>query len=326
MCYDVSSVDAFWRIADDLSRDIEPDEEVWASLFRTPGYRALTASEFTQDFFRESWRLAFSPGLGTESPPQRRLRYIQHYREVLDRKSEIVSFLDSVIRSRDLYKRAVEMAMNHLPREDYQDHPRIAFAVFDMDGRGYRPIVIDPLSAMTSGDGLIYFLAHEFHHHYVGELTGLRPGTAEDTRTDLEWVVDQIHFEGLANMVNWDADSERGAHSEAYLEELRRAPDFLRFMDSRLRTVQEREVSVEEIGREVRRHLAHSGHPAGYHMAVTIRDQLGKARLLETTHDPRLFFRAFSEAEVKGGLQQTLTASALDVLDAYYGSAPASGR
>lgn len=322
MHYDFSSVDSFWPIVDALSRDVEPGEDTWASLFRTPGYRALTASEFSRDFFRECWRLAFQPSMQMEDPPPRRARYIEHYRKVLARKDEIVAFLQKCKRSHSLYDRAVEMAMEHLPPADYRDHPRLAFVVFDMDGRGYQPIVVDPLSAMASGDGLVYFLAHEFHHHYVGELTGLRPGSSQYTYSDLEWVVDQIHREGLANMVNWEADSRRGVHSEAYLEALRRAPEYLRFMDSRLQAVQERGDTIEDIGGELRRNLAYSGHPVGYYMARTIRDNLGRASLLECTHDPLVFFLTFAEAERKAGLKQTLTLESQGMLGANYRTSP----
>ncbi len=314
MCLDFSSVDLFWPVADELSRGTEPDQKVWSSLFETPAYLALTASEFSVDFFKQCWRLAYSPHPCSEPPPPRRLRFVRHYRQVLEKKGELVQFLDKLGRCPDLYDRAVKMALHHLPPGDYADGPRVAFAVFDMDGRGYRPIVIDPLSAMTSGEQLVSFLAHEFHHHYVCQLTGLQLGTADD-RTDLQWVVDQIHLEGLANMVNMDAQFEGGTCPPSFAEEVRKSPQFLFFMDAGLRALRTNPGEAESIGKKIRGRLASSGHPVGYHMARMIRDRLGKTRLLETTDDPLRFFRAFSEAEAAAGLCRTLTPGALDALE-----------
>ena len=315
MRFDFSGVPIFWRVTDALSRDIEPNDELWHSLFDTPAYRALTASEFSADFFKQCWRLAFRPGLRSENPPPGQLRFIQHYRQVVQAKEELEGFLEEMARSPDLYRSAVDMAMRHLPPGDYGDDPRVAFAVFDLDGRGYCPIVIDPLLAMTSGEALMPFLAHEFHHHYMCQLTGLQLGTSTDDRTALEWVVDQVHLEGLADMVNVDAEFEQGTVSESLADEVEKTPQFLRFMDTQLRSLGKHPDEASSIGEKIKGRLAASGHPVGYYMARMIRDQLGKTRLLDTCRDPLLFFRAYCEAEEHAGLASNLSAEGLKVLE-----------
>ncbi|MFO8060577.1 MAG: DUF5700 domain-containing putative Zn-dependent protease [Bacillota bacterium] len=314
MCLDFSGVDLFWRIADDLSRGVEPGEKAWRSIFDTPAYRALTASEFSEDFFRECWHLAFHPDSRREDPPSSRLRFVRHYRRVLQRKRELLPFLDRLRHSPDLHDSAAKMALSHLPPGDYSA-PRVAFAVFDLDGRGYRPIVVDPLCAMTRGDQLLPFLAHEFHHHYVCQLTGVRLGTAQDNRTDLQWVVDQIHLEGLANMVNMDGPFKEGTCPECFAREVRRAPEFLLFMDGQLRSLGDCPGEASSAGREIRARLPSSGHPVGYYMTALIRDHLGKEQLLQNSGNALQFFRTFSRAEEAADLCRTLSPEALDILE-----------
>jgi len=315
MSFDFSAVDAFWPAVDRLSEDQEPDADTWSHLFSRPAYRALTASEFSVAFFQRCWRLSYMPSRSSETPPGRLLHFIRHYRTVRDKRGELQDFLAGLARRPDVYERAVELARMHLPPDDSGEDPSAAFAVFDLDGRGYRPIVVDPLKARTAGNGLVPFLAHEFHHHYVSGRRGLPLGATHDDRTDLEWVADQIHLEGLANMVNVDPGFERGTCPPSFVEEVQRTPTFLHFFSQQLQRLGRRPQEAESIGRCIRTRLPESGHPVGYYVARTIRDRLGREKLLRTTDDPLLFFREFSRAERTAGRSPTLPRAALDALE-----------
>jgi len=50
LVFDFTAIDLFWDIQTTLAADEEPTEQQWQALFDTPGYRALTASEFPVDF------------------------------------------------------------------------------------------------------------------------------------------------------------------------------------------------------------------------------------------------------------------------------------
>lgn len=64
--FDFSGIDKFWDIILILEKDIEPSEEQWDSLFKTPGYRVLISQEFSRDFFERNFCLAFMPSKEVE--------------------------------------------------------------------------------------------------------------------------------------------------------------------------------------------------------------------------------------------------------------------
>ena len=57
---DYSAVDQFYVIADFLSKDVEPTEAQWNSLFATPGYRLVAQQDRG---FRQRMTIAFKPSL-----------------------------------------------------------------------------------------------------------------------------------------------------------------------------------------------------------------------------------------------------------------------
>ena len=318
MSFDFSAVDHFWRMSEELTRGCEPGDRLWSAIFATAAYRALTASEFSRDFFKTCWRAAFRPDCEAETVSPHYDRFIDHYRRTARQRVPISKFLGELDGSGWLYERARKQAMEHLPPAHYPEDPEVAFAPFDLDGRGYRPIVIDPLCALTLAEKLVPFLAHEFHHHYVCQLTGLELGVGPDARTDLQWVVDQVHLEGLADMVNRDSAFEQGQSSPGFVSDVDEAPDYLASMNEHLRAVRRHPGDSERRFQKLRSNLASSGHPLGYYMARVIRRYLGRERLLETAHDPLLFFRCYVQAGERGGLEVTLQPEALEVLEQYY--------
>jgi hypothetical protein len=90
---DFSGVDEFWKITSILVQDIEPDENDWNALFNTPGYSILTESEFSKDYFKNYFRLAYMPNkkdmLREElGKPHWRVQYLRHMTTVLSQKEE----------------------------------------------------------------------------------------------------------------------------------------------------------------------------------------------------------------------------------------------
>lgn len=59
--FDFSGMDRFWEVVAVLEADRDPTTAQWNALFETPGYRALTASEFDRSFLEDAFEIAFRP-------------------------------------------------------------------------------------------------------------------------------------------------------------------------------------------------------------------------------------------------------------------------
>ena len=226
---DVSGIELFWQVVDSLSEDREPSPELWRTLFETPGYSALTRSEFESSFFQENFRLVFMPSLrdslarvldeGTN------IRYLRHYTQVDERRAELVAFAEGLGRS-DLMEEPSRLAAEWLPPPPPDELAPVALVVFGMDARGYDPIVIDLLAARELD--LHSFLAHESHHWYRNQRSTIEWDDVAPHDEDLLWTLYQIQGEGIADQIDkrpWIDGGEPvpapfESYSAAYLEAL----------------------------------------------------------------------------------------------------------
>lgn len=92
--FDFTALDHFWKIVGSLQRDEEPSAAAWDSLFATPGYAALTRSEFRPAFFREAFALTYRAARAAErraaQDTSARLRpYLRHYERIAARRHEL---------------------------------------------------------------------------------------------------------------------------------------------------------------------------------------------------------------------------------------------
>jgi len=141
-------------------------------------------------------------------------------------------------------------------------------------------------------------------------------GNEQDLRSDLEWVMDQIHLEGLADMVNVGAEFDIFSKDNSYAQKVREAPQFLRFFACKLQTLANDPSRRDDIEYDIRRSLPQSGHPVGYYMARHISDTLGRKRLLECTDNPMKFFEAFCQTETSD--ERIFSESSLQTLRSLY--------
>jgi len=91
--FDFTAIDAFWDILSLLEKDKIPPEGQWSALLDTPGYRALTKSEFERRFFTENFELAFMPSrkeaLSEALTGGRVAPYLAHYVQVKESREEL---------------------------------------------------------------------------------------------------------------------------------------------------------------------------------------------------------------------------------------------
>jgi hypothetical protein len=320
-----SGLEGFWRAHDTLRRGADVSDVEWKALFATPGYRALTASEFKPEWFVRRWVAAYHPGAGAERSAleAKADRHLKHFLAVSERRAELIRFQAELAGGQDdLLARAERRAREYLPAgREYPPPSGAAFVVFGPDARGYVPVVFDLLHAMNTGPGLWLVLAHESHHQMVCAARGLAMGSGADRRDDLAWVLDQVTLEGVADLVSYDGQQPDPAHPE---EEMAVVPAYIRLLEGTLRTLALEPAGRAELGAQLRKQLRWSGHQVGYYMAAAIANHLGHQTLVESALDPALFFASYQRAAEMVGLSGQMSVAAVAQVRAVVGSVPAS--
>ena len=322
---DASAIGPFWQIVDTLSQDFEPSPRLWRALFDTPGYRALTRTEFEPHRLQEGFRLAYMPsradrldGAVESGGESRRLR---HYRQVLERRTELEAFAGELTAS-EIGREPSRLAAEWLPGPAPDSLAPIALVVFDLDARGYDPIVVDLLAARELD--LVPFLAHESHHWFRNDRATVDWEAVDTNDAETLWTLYQIQGEGIADQIDkrpWiegtvPVPEAFRSYGKQYALELIASPETLRRLDSLL-VAHGKAAGREraEIGARVADLIPMSGHPTGYHMARTILEAGGRERLVADVTNPVAFFRAYDEAARTLG-RPGLSPEALASLDA----------
>lgn len=320
--FDFSGVERFWQVADLLSQGDEPSEEAWDALFATPGYRALTRSEFTRAFFREKFSLAFQPARQAERDRAREGdRYLRHFERVAASRARLDSIADA-LRESSVSTRALSLTNELLPPPGVADPPPVSFVIFANDARGAPDVVVDLLATETFD--LVPFLAHEFHHYFRARMAVIDDEDVPQPQRDLWWVLRQIEAEGVADQVGntgfFSGDLPVTADDDGSRRLVAATPDLLASFDEQLARLDRVPAEAARVGAEMREALPRSGHPTGYWMASLIRDRLGVETLVATVGDPFSFFRAYDRAAAASdGAAPRLSAAAKRALDALEG-------
>lgn len=309
---DFASIDEFLKITSKLKKDIEPDVEAWNKLFNTPGYTILTESEFSEEYFKNYFRLAYMPGKSDQLEQELkkkhwRIEYLKHMRKVPAELEKIEAHRRQLLSSNVLTEKALELTKEYLPENftiGNQLLP-ISFVVFGNDARGYSNIIIDILYSIEQGENLKYLVGHEAHHFYRNMM--LKFSFPEETSPDynLIWVLNQIQSEGIADQIDKKVRYFKGGELEnnkwalIYKKHLKNTPDLIEKMDSLLTYGSDNQDSLSIVGEELRNIVPMSGHPTGYFMTEVIIGELGKTELLESLADPFEFFRLYNRAAEK---------------------------
>ena len=286
--FELGGLTAFWGIVDVLQVDGEPPRHQWDELLESPGYRALS-TEFKPSFFKDKYRLAYKPSSveAREKSVTRGDWYIKHYLDVADRRPMLEAWAAGLGEDEGFMEGPASKAEEWLP-SGVEGSPVVAFAVFDMDSRGYETVVFDPLYAVSLGDDFGDLLAHELFHSLARRFYVYDPDRVEAKDRDIMWVLRQLNEEGIADHIyaqEYPSRDEHVADSSWAVQE----------MDRLIRRIAITE-DTDELSSMLRVTPPRAGHPTGYYMADTIMGALGRERLLETVGDPFAFFRAYDEA------------------------------
>lgn len=332
--FDFSGIDAFWEVLALLEMDKSPSAERWSILLDTPGYRALTKSEFDRSFFKENFELAFMPSreedlaaalVGGKTAP-----YLDHYVQVKERREELERQVEHLKETIDI-EEIIKRVRDYLPRQEEvpADAP-VAFVIFANDGRGYDPIVIDLLASMTWD--FEPYLAHELHHWYRNRQLSFDPERLNSADGELVWTLNQIQAEGMADQLDkrsWIVDpTGRPSKSEDYVRRYRASleatPELLETLDSLLiRYGKAHESERSALSKEISELVPMSGHPTGFYLADLILEQLGLEALRQDVGNPFAFIRSFNQAAEKAGRNEiALSPGAMKVLSEMEGALP----
>jgi hypothetical protein len=330
---DVSAVHEFFVVADTLARDVEPSAALWRRFLRAPGNRLYGRGAQ----LRELMTLALMPSraarrdsLAAASPSATfGVRYLQ---SAFARRAELTRFVDSLARA-DLTSGPTTQAAAFLPAGATRGRaaPLVAFALFGPDGYAQDGgIVIDAAHARALGAGLPLMVAHELHHHFLGELQTVRLANTSTNDGAVVRALFQLRNEGIADLVDKphplpaDLPGPEGyvaRYNAAYAD----APNTLRALDTLLLALATDTVPDPARVRRLFAALPFGGHPTGGYMARRIHETFGVDSLMPGVASQFAFVRAYAAAERARGAPVPLsepTLAALGALERKYRRGP----
>ncbi len=323
---DFSGVDEFWRIAGILTKDAEPTDAEWRSLFSTAGYRLVTRRITTtksdlEIALRPSKRAVFDSLSKLNSDDSSKVRRLAL---VVARRTAVTRYRDSVAGALPV-QRAVALASRFLPPHatDGKTPPLVAFALFGPEAYSVGPqaVVVD-LDYVYVAGGLTELLAHEFHHSYVAGLKHGRFPASDDPSTPLVQALANARNEGIADLIDkpYPVTYPRGSGMETYArrynEAYVRTPQVLGAIDSALTVAADDSSKLREVGRRAQQLMLFGGHSNGSYMAREIYETFGVDSLYPGEVDFFAFWRVYAEAELKRGSAAPFSPKAVELLGA----------
>ena len=305
--FEFSGIDQFWGIVKTLESDREPNNNEWNKLFDTPGYKVLTSGEFNPEFFKQKFRLVFKPSLKSELENElnsgRDIYHLKHYMKVRDNKEKIRE-QQSRLKSNRYNSSAIKRTLEYLPQNRVSDYPPVSFVIFESNGRGSSPIVVD-LAASIEWD-FMGFISHEYHHWYRNRQLqiNLRKVTSEDR--DIVEALSLIEAEGIADMVDkkdWYTKPSNAVsdYARRYLQDVQSTPHIINQIDLTFQQIAKNPKNKKYLGSKILNMLPQRGHTTGYFMARLILEKFSSRELVKCVGNPFEFFLLYNKASIKSG-------------------------
>ena len=144
--FEFSGIFQFWNVVKILESNRNPSNSDWGKLFNTPGYKVLRGGEFSRQFFIDNFTLVFKPSNKNELEKVlnsgKNFNHLQHYIKVRDHKNLIDEQLRK-LQNHNFSKDAVNRTLEFLPQNSVGQYPPVSFVIFESNGRGSSPIVVD---------------------------------------------------------------------------------------------------------------------------------------------------------------------------------------
>lgn len=320
--FDFSGIKQFWNIVDILKQNQYPTNNQWHNLFNTPGYKVLTHQEFPKNFFKNSFELVFMPTKKKDLDKALKrginTNHLLHYIKVKNNRAKINEQMKH-IKNTAYNRRALNRTLKFLPQHSVNRYPPVAFVIFENNGRGSSPIIVD-LAATLEWD-FESFLAHEYHHWYRNrELKFNKSNIGPDDSSILE-ALNMIEAEGIADMVDkrdWFTKSSNSisTYARQFINDVGRTPYIIHSMDKILSEINREPGKKGSLGRQFRRLLPQKGHTTGYFMASLILKKFSRDNLVQCVGNPFRFIKLYNKAsKLSGGKYPGFSKQALNIIN-----------
>jgi hypothetical protein len=303
--FEFSGIAQFWKIIKILESNREPSQNDWSKLFNTPGYKVLLKDEFTRDFFEDRFRLVFMPvkseNLSDALKSGRDLHHLNHYIKVRENKEKIREQHNKLRRNRE-HNTALKRTLEYLPQRRVSDNPPVSFVIFESNGRGSSPIVVD-LAASIEWD-FVSFLAHEYHHWYRSRQMQINLNKVDFKDRNLVNAFSIIEAEGIADMIDkkdWYTKPSNAIsdYARRFIYDVQRTPSIIHYIDQALIQLSKHPEQISIIGRKIFDNLPQRGHTTGYFMARLILEKFSKRDLVKCVGNPFEFILLYSKAAIQ---------------------------
>jgi hypothetical protein len=320
--FEFSGIDQFWNIIKTLESNREPSQKEWDKLFETSGYKVLLKSEFNRKFFEDNFRLVFKPNesekLSLALRSKKNIAHLSHYIKVKENKEKIREQYKKLKRNKE-HSAVLERTLEYLPQRRVSQNPPVSFLIFESNGRGSSPIVVD-LAASIEWD-FVSFLAHEYHHWYRNRQLQFNQNKISVDDIEIVNAFSLIEAEGIADMVDkkeWYTKPNNAIsdYAREYLYDVQRTPSIISYIDQALIHLSKNPGQERKIGREIINVLPQRGHTTGYFMARLILEKMSKRELVKTVGNPFDFLKLYNEAAKKtGGKYPGFSNEAIEIID-----------
>lgn len=320
--FDFSGITQFWHIVSILKSNQLPSSSDWDNLFNTPGYKVLTSGEFSRQFFINEFTLVFMPSKKEELQKalasRRDLAHLNHFIKVRDNKQLMDEQLRK-LKSHNYSADAVKRTLEFLPQSSVSEYPPVSFVIFENNGRGSSPIVVD-LAASINWD-FMSFLSHEFHHWYRNRELQYAVSKVSWQDAYLVDALSKIEAEGIADMVDkrdWFTKPSNAVsdYARQYIYDVKRTPSVINRIDKLLSQLSSKPNSAHQIGMKISQTLPEKGHSTGYFMASLILQNIGKDELVSCVGNPFKFIKLYNQAaKQSSGQYPAFSDSAIKVID-----------
>ena len=315
---DFSSVNAFFKIANQLSENRLPLKSEWDSLFNTNGYSALSKSKTRNNQYKSLVLMAF---------------YEKDYKKcanvlnitLRNDKSNLNQFFSKFVLNNYLdmklnYKQLVNYAANYNfnqkmnlaqiqlkkflknPVDSLIVSPKLFFACFEPDGySNEKGLVLDlNLCYRYSNEEFTSFMAHEMFHTYRSNFENSKFYQLNEFTKQ----IDKLQNEGIADLIDKKGN---GYKSELIPEPLRNmyanvysnTNKKLKELDLITTQYLDEKITKQKFNSLLKKYFVFGGHPNGLFMARLIVASNKKDELITRFYNPISFLKLYNEATKK---------------------------
>lgn len=317
---DVSSVDAFFRMADKLASGKQPSDKEWNKLFETQGYKKCIDETFHErgEFTRNAMNLAYSPAKVAERDSLMKIPVIDMISdwEALLQRVMLQNFLDMKTHQPALQEQLRAMDFNNL--QDKARQRLKSFLVNPVDSLvttiPVSLVCMEPDALSLSGrivwdcnlfykqteEARVDLLAHEMFHAYR------RHFVDERRASSLLKIIYLWHNEGIADLIDKKTLSDLSSeylrygfpqeYVESYNEMYHSTPRTLKDLENLTLSFLRNDITEKDFNLKLSAFGQYGGHPNGYYMSTLIKNAGFEKELIGTFDSPVEFMKLYNKS------------------------------